>query len=144
VLTPWLCATATTMPQPPPRSPAHVTRPGAAAATGVPIAAAKSTPVWKRSPRGPKTSVYGVCSGARSGIGQVGAGLRSAASTAGPATPSTGRYAQASNFFRARTLRLPKVPSIVADGKPCQASMNCTAAASQPTVPSVIVRLPSV
>ena len=60
---------------------------------------------------------------------------RSAASVAGPATPSAGSPAKACTRRTAASVRAPKPPSTVPHGKPWVSSANCSAATSQPRWP---------
>ena len=64
--------TTTRFPYPLVVGPAKVTRPTAAACTGVPVAAGRSMPGWKPAPRGPKRSPTATRSGHASGSGHVG------------------------------------------------------------------------
>ena len=102
-----------------------------------------STPVWKRSPRGPKGSPIGPATGGANEGPSVGGGSRRAATVAGPATASTARRAQRWKRRSARSVCDPNEPSKVPDGKPCSASANCSSSTSDPDVPAASGREPS-
>ncbi len=127
---PW--ATVTSLPQPPARPPAQVTSPGAAAITSVPAGAIRSMPAWKRSPRGPNPSPTGASNGHTSGIGDPAGFRRKAAIVAAPATPSGRIPLDCWNRVSDDVSCLPKRPSILPDGKPCQARTSWRSATSRP------------
>ena len=100
-------------------------------------------PAWNRFPRGPNTSPIGPIIGRAMESGERGAGPRRAANVAGPATPSGVIPAQRWNLRSAASVCEPKWPSKLPDGKPCQASANCSAATSHPRMPTRSGRPPS-
>ena len=96
-----------------------------------------------RTPRGPNVSPTAAATGRRKLSGERGAGRRSAASVAAPATPSAVRPAQAWKRRSAASERGPRPPSTAPDGKPWRARRNCSAATSQPRARRASGRLPS-
>ena len=88
-------------------------------------------------PRGPKPSPTGTPSGRAKRRIERGGGRRSAASVAGPATPSAPSPAQAWKRRSAAPVRGPRPPSTGPDGNPWRASRNCRPATSQPRAPAL-------
>jgi hypothetical protein len=87
-------------------------------------------------------SATGRLSGQLSRSGARGAGRCNAASVRGPAIAVSGMPAQCWKRRMAAATWLLYSPAIVAEGKPCQPSMNWSAATSQPVVPRLMRRLP--
>ena len=95
-----------------------------------------------RAPRGPKPSVCGTYSGGANEIGEVAGGATSARIVAGPTAPSGTSPAQSWNLSTAASVRGPKWPSNVPEGKPRCASRNWSEATSQPRIPLASERVP--
>src|SRR5215204_2075579 len=76
-------------------------------------------------------------------MGQLGGATLSAATTAGPATPSACKPAQRWNLRSALPVEAPKCPSSLPDGNPWADRANWSAATSHPREPGSRMRPPS-